>query len=184
MEHEYEARFCDIDATAVKQVLRDAGGRCILPRTLQQRVIFENDLIRASRSWLRLRTNGQRATLTLKRAEGDHPALDSIRELETTVGDFGACRDLLEQIGLTPVRYQENYREEWQLTGITYDFDEWPGLPPFLEVEGPTPEAVRAAASALGLDFATATFGSVDELYMERLSRDILTESRLVFDVS
>ena len=94
---------------------------------------------------------------------------------------FDACRELLQAVGLEPVRYQESYREEWKLDGVTYDIDEWPGLPVFLEVEGPSPAAVEAAAGRFGLDFVAASFGSVDELYKERPGRDILTEPVLMF---
>ena len=54
-------------------------------------------------------------------------------------------------------------------------------MPPFLEVEGPDEAAVRQAALMIGLDFADATFGSVDEVYLATLGRDILAEPRLVF---
>lgn len=184
MKHEYEARFSDLDIPAIRSALQAAGAHQVLPRTLHQRVIFENEQTRATRSWLRLRTNGTRTTLTLKRAEGTTPALESIRELETIVSDLDATREILEQIGLTAVRHQENYREEWQLEDVTCDLDEWPGLPAFLEIEGPSPERVRATAERLGLDFAVATFGSVDELYKEKLGRDILAEHRLAFDTT
>lgn len=181
MKHEYEARFCDLDIPATRAGLQAAGARQTLPRTLHQRIIFENEHTRDTRSWLRLRTDGAHATLTLKRAEGATPTLENIRELETIVSDFQATREILEEIGLPAVRHQENYREEWQLDDVTCDIDEWPDLPAFLEIEGPSPDHVKAAAQRLGLDFATATFGSVDELYKERLGRDILAETRLVF---
>lgn len=84
-------------------------------------------------------------------------------------------------MGFTTLRYQENYREEWRLDGVTYDLDTWPDLPTYLEIEGPDEAAVRAAATSLDLDYNTATFGSVDEVYLKVLGRDILAESRLVF---
>ncbi|WP_419184137.1 hypothetical protein [Streptomyces caniscabiei] len=45
--------------------------------------------------------------------------------------------------GLRQVRYQQSYREEWQLRGVTYDFDTWPDLDTFLEIEGSSEAAVR-----------------------------------------
>ncbi len=79
------------------------------------------------------------------------------------------------------MRFQENYREEWHLDGVTYDIDTWPDLPTFLEIEGPDENAVRQAAKQLGLDFADATFGSVDEVYLATTGRDILAETTLTF---
>ncbi|WP_433301100.1 hypothetical protein ACQP2F_05115 [Actinoplanes sp. CA-030573] len=64
---------------------------------------------------------------------------------------------------------------------MAFDLDTWPGLPTFLEVEGPDEAAVRGAAEALELDFANASFGSVDEVYLAVLDRDILAEDRLTF---
>jgi adenylate cyclase, class 2 len=56
-----------------------------------------------------------------------------------------------------------------------------PGLATFVEIEGPDEPSVREAAGALGLDYSQARFGSVDEIYMSELGRDILAESTLLF---
>jgi len=109
-------------------------------------------------------------------------AIDSILEAQVEVGDFDAAQSLLEAMGFIALRYQENYREEWQLGDVVFDFDTWLGLPTFLEIEGPDEPAVQHAADSLGFDFAAATFGSVDQVYLSMLGRDILAEPRLVFD--
>jgi adenylate cyclase class 2 len=145
-----------------------------------RRVIFENDHITARRGWLRLRDEGATVTLTYKQAVTDG-AVDALHEVETTVGDFDATRQLLLATGFRAVRYQESYREEWRQGPIRYDIDTWPDLPTFLEIEGPDAESVRQAALELGLDFDRAGFGSVDELYSAALGRDILAEPELVF---
>jgi adenylate cyclase, class 2 len=119
--------------------------------------------------------------LTYKQVAGQDAAIDSILEAEVGVSDFDAARNLLEAMGFTTLRYQENYREEWELDGVVFDIDTWPDLPTFLEVEGPDEEAVKAAAAKLGLNFGDAGFGSVDEVYLAELGRDILHEQRLVF---
>jgi adenylate cyclase class 2 len=181
MKHEYEARFRDVDHDLIRRQLREEGATCVNPRQPLKRVIFENDTTRRSRSWLRLRTNGDQTTLTLKRGTGDTADIESTLELETLVADFESMQCILDELGLTALRLQENYREEWHLDGITYDLDEWPNLNPFLEIEGPDPESVRLAAKKLGLNFDNATFGDVDELYLTRLGHDILKEPRLVF---
>jgi adenylate cyclase class 2 len=88
---------------------------------------------------------------------------------------------ILRRLGLREVRYQENYREEWRLEEVVFDFDTWPGLPTFVEIEGPDEVSVRQAAAAVGLDYAAARFGSVDEIYRSELGRDILAEPTLLF---
>jgi adenylate cyclase, class 2 len=73
------------------------------------------------------------------------------------------------------------YREEWRWGEVAFDFDTWPGLPTFVEIEGPNEAAVRQAAATLGLDYSQARFGSVDEIYKSELGRDILAEPTLLF---
>ena len=46
--------------------------------------------------------------------------------------------DILRGLGLREVRYQENYREEWRLGEVAFDFDTWPDLPPSSRSKDPT----------------------------------------------
>ncbi|MBU2667416.1 hypothetical protein KOI35_28280 [Actinoplanes bogorensis] len=84
-------------------------------------------------------------------------------------------------MGFQALRYQENYREEWKLGDVTLDLDSWPDLATYLEIEGPSEDAVRTTADALGLDLDHATYGSVDEVYLAVLGRDILVEENLSY---
>ncbi|XVS65997.1 CYTH domain-containing protein [Actinosynnema sp. CA-299493] len=181
MNPEYEARFTNIDVKGKVEVLRDRGAVCVLPRTLMKRVVFKNEEIARKGGWLRLRDQGNSVTLTYKQTNSEQSSIDSILEAEVQVSDFAAAQHLLEAMGFKALRYQENYREEWELDGVKYDFDTWPSLPTFLEIEGSDEESVRLAAKALELPFEDAVFGSVDEVYESVLGRNILVESRLVF---
>ncbi|GAA4536527.1 class IV adenylate cyclase [Amycolatopsis samaneae] len=181
LQPEYEARFTHVDVAGLTAKLAARGAVRAFERTLMKRVIFQNDEIEGKRGWLRLRQEAEVIMLTYKQATGASSTVDSVLEVQTAVGDFEATQQLLEAVGLQPVRYQENYREEWRLHEITFDFDTWPGLPTFLEVEGPDEDAVRRVAAELGLDFAQATFGAVDELYQQELGRNILEEAHLTF---
>ncbi|WP_129841585.1 class IV adenylate cyclase [Streptomyces sp. RFCAC02] len=179
MKHEYEAKFLAIDVAALRARLTALGAVQAFPRTLLTRKIFENDALRTG-AWVRLRDEGSRSTLTLKQVT-DPTTIDGTTEIETEITDLHAMADILRHIGLTEVRYQENYREEWTLGEVAFDFDTWPDLPTFLEIEGPDEASVRQATAALGLDYAEARFGSVDEIYKSEAGRDILTESTLLF---
>lgn len=183
MQPEFEARFLNIDVSAVTQTLQDLGAYLHLERTLMRRVVFKNADITAAGGWLRLRDEGHRVTLTYKQTASVTAAIDSILETEIEVSGFDTTHRLLTAIGCRAVRYQENYRQEWRLGGIRFDLDTWPDLPTFLEVEGPDAAAVETAAGKLGLPMARATYGSVDEVYQSVLGRDILAdrEARLVF---
>ena len=182
MKPEYEARFLDIDPDTITARLSARGGRQVMPRTLMRRIVFINDDIDSRGGWLRLRQQGERTFLTYKQVAHNGPSsIDSILEAETEVVDLQSTRALLEAMGYTAKRYQENYREEWKLDGVTYDIDTWPDLPTYLEIEGMSEHAVHEAAAALDLDPTLASYGSVDEVYLKLLGRDILAESSLTF---
>jgi adenylate cyclase class 2 len=181
MDTEFEARFLAIDTEAIRDRVTAKGGVCVVPRTLMRRIVFKNDDIAERGGWLRLRDEGRRITMTYKETTSDISAIDTILEAEIQVDDFQAAKALLEAMGFKALRYQENYREEWKLGEVTLDLDTWPGLSTFLEIEGPGEDAVRATADALGLDFAHAGYGSVDEVYLAVLDRDILAEKTLTF---
>lgn len=182
MQTEYEARFLSIDVDKATAILRERGADLHQPRTLMRRVVFKNNDIDAAGGWLRLRDEGHQVTLTYKQTTADVSAIDTILEAEIVVSSFDGTHRLLTAMGFQPLRYQENYREEWRLGDLRFDFDTWPDLDTYLEVEGPNQDAVEGAATMLELDMDTASFGSVDEVYETVLDRDILTEERLVFD--
>lgn len=181
MQTEFEARFLEADAAKIVEHLTSRSATCTVPRTLMRRIVFKNNDIEARGGWLRLRQQGEKTFLTYKQVTSVVSAIDTTLEAEVEVGGFDATKTLLEAMGFTALRYQENYREEWKLNGVTFDIDTWPDLPTFLEVEGPDENSVHKAASALGLDIAQASYGTVDEVYLAVLGRDILAESKLVF---
>lgn len=181
MQTEYEARFLSIDADKATAILREHGADLHQPRTLMRRVVFKNNDIDAAGGWLRLRDEGHQTTLTYKQTTADVSAIDTILEAEIVVSSFDDTHRLLTAMGFQALRYQENYREEWRLGDLRFDFDTWPDLDTYLEIEGPGQKDVEIAAAMLGLDMDTASFGSVDEVYLAVLDRDILTEERLVF---
>lgn len=182
MKHEYEAKFLSVDVAEAHARLAALGAVQVFPRTLLTRKIFESDaLLRGS--WVRLRDEGRRSTLTLKQVT-DATTIDGTTEVETEVSDLHAMAEILGSLGLREVRFQENYREEWRLGEVAFDFDTWPGLPTFVEIEGPDEASVRHAAALLELDYSKARFGSVDEIYRSEAGRDILAEPTLLFSTA
>ena len=179
MKHEYEATFLAIDEAGLQAKLAALGAIRAFPRRLLTRRIFENGALEKG-AWIRLRDEGERSTLTLKQVT-DSTSIDGTTEIETEVADLNAMAEILTALGLVEVRYQENYREEWRWGEVAFDFDTWPGLPTFVEIEGPDEVSVRRAAAAVGLDYSRARFGSVDEIYKTELGRDILAEPTLLF---
>lgn len=179
MRHEYEAKFLAVDVTALQSTLTGLGAVQVFPRTLLTRRIFESDALGRD-AWLRLRDESGRSTLTLKQVN-DATTIDGTTEIETEIADPRAMAEILRRLSLSEVGFQENYREEWRLGAVVFDFDTWPGLPTFLEIEGPDEASVRQAAALLELDYAEARFGSVGGIYRSEAGRDISAEPTLLF---
>jgi adenylate cyclase class 2 len=165
MKTEFECRFVNIDPAAARKKLAAAGFVMTEPEHLLRRRIFDLQNIDGVRRWLRLRDEGNGVTLTLKLKGDLSRGVAAIKEVECAVGDFDLMAELLSASDLKCTAYEENKREKWLCENIEVCLDTWPGLSPFLEIEGDSEDAVRGAAAKLGFDWADAMFGNVMEVY-------------------
>lgn len=147
MPIEYEAKVLDIDPDAVKGRILAAGARQIAAGRLMRRYVY--DIVPGDMSrWVRLRDTGTETTLCAKEIRSD--AIDGTIEVETLVGDFSAASELLGMLGFTPKSYQENRRTSFALGSVRLELDEWPLIPPYLEIEGEAKKDVLRVADLLG----------------------------------
>jgi adenylate cyclase class 2 len=147
MPIEHEAKVLDVGPAAVRATILAAGGSEVGGPRLMRRYVY--DIAPGDQSkWIRLRDAGTETTLCVKQIESD--AIDGTHEVETAVGDFMAASDLLAMLGFTPKSYQENRRTSFILDGARLELDEWPLIPPYLEIEGDSKDHVLRVASLLG----------------------------------
>lgn len=147
MPIEYEAKVLDINPDALKAQILAARGEQVDATRLMRRYVY--DIIPGDMSkWIRLRDTGAETTLCVKEIRSD--AIDGTLEVETPVGDFAAANDLLGMLGFTPKSYQENRRTSFALGGVQLELDEWPRIPPYMEIEGATKGDVLRVAGLLG----------------------------------
>jgi len=116
--------------------------------------------------FLRVRDEGDKATMTYK--SYDDITVDGANEIEVEVSDFQLTVDILASSGLVQKSYQESKRESWQLDGCEIELDEWPWLNPYIEIEGPSVDAVQALADKLGFDWEQAVYGGVAYVYQQQ----------------
>lgn len=149
MPIEHEAKVLDIGPEATAARILRAGGQQVGETKLMRRYVY--DIIPGDMSkWIRLRDTGTETTLCVKEIRSD--AIDGTHEVETPVGDFVATNELLALMGFTPKSYQENRRTSFTLEHARLEIDEWPQIPPYLEVEADSREEVVRVAGLLGYD--------------------------------
>ena len=166
MKTEIEVKFLGIDIQLMRQKLSDAGAQLEQPMRLMRRVLIEQPHHKAEHSFVRVRDQGDKVTLTFKkRAVNDGSKIDDTQELEVQVSSFDDTVELLQQAGWPPITYQENRRETWMLGKAEVVIDEWPWMRPQIEIEADTEELVHQAATQLGLVWEDAFYGHIDDAY-------------------
>lgn len=167
MNTEIEVKFVDIDIDDVRARPEKVGGKLEQPMRDMKRVLIEEEHHTAENMFIRIRDEGDKTTLCFKRRllPDEATTIDSVHELETTVGDFDTTVKIFQEAGWNYITLQESRRETWRLDDVEVVIDEWPWLQPMIEIEGGSEAAVRAAADKLGFDWQTAVFGSVDVIY-------------------
>jgi adenylate cyclase class 2 len=159
---EHEAKVLDVDPEAITgQILAKGGQRSGAPR-LMHRYVY--DIVPGDHSkWIRLRRDGTETTLCVKEIRSD--AIDGTHEVEVTVDDFEATSELLALLGFTPKSYQENRRTSFALDGARLEIDQWPQIPPYLEIEADTRDDVIRVADLLGYHQDQLTAANTMDVY-------------------
>lgn len=163
MSIEFEAKVIEIDPITLSKKILKLGGEK-LGESFMRRYVY--DIIPGDMSkWIRLRDNGKESTLTVK--EIIHDGIDGTHEVETVVDDFESTNQILEKLGYTAKSYQENRRTSFVLNGVQLEIDEWPMIPPYLEIEADSKEQVVQVANLLGYEEAQLTGENTIKIYKQ-----------------
>lgn len=87
-------------------------------------------------------------------------------ETETFVSDPDKMETIILSIGFEKVRTVSKRRRSFVLEGSEgkIEIDEYPGIPPLLEIEAESPEAVERIAESLGFEASMLVPDSVRDL--------------------
>ncbi len=163
MKKEIEVKFLQVDIDETRQTLNKIGATLVSPMHLMRRATIKTPEMYQNDSFVRVRDEGDKITLTYKQFNA--PTIDGCDESEVIVSDFHETLKLLQCAGLPAGTYQESKREKWLLGNTEIVIDEWPWIKPYIEIEGETPELVKEVAQKMGFDWNNAVFGSVMRAY-------------------
>lgn len=154
MAHEIETKVLDIDSAQIKKKLAGLGGT--RPKKTRLVVDWYRPLgtKEGEDAWyLRIRSNSEGVHEVTWKAKSE--ILGTARkhkEINFNTMEPEKLSDLFESIGLEKYAHQEKDRTSYTLKDWSIEIDDYPGMPPFLEIEGSSEEHVHEAIKLLGLE--------------------------------
>lgn len=180
MSHiEYEVRVLEINKEEIQNKLAELNAT-LVEDSYQKRYVYDFNPVDPNK-WIRLRTNGNKTTLTIKQIESSN--IDGTKEMEIVVDDFDTTNEILNELGYKARNAQENKRIKYDLNGVEVDIDTWPLIPTYLEIEGKSEEEVYNTLDLLGIDRDKATSLDVTGIYNDIYNIDIMKIPNLTFNV-
>ena len=181
MNKEIEARFLNIDKQKLTSQLHAIGavdrGEVLLTETI---FYDQADTWHAQNRYVRLRSANGVTKLTYKQNQAQ--TIDSAQEIEFAVPDAEQAEKFLEAVGLVASRRQEKKRHTFEKDGVVIDIDTWPAVPAYVELEGPSEEAIRAVADSLHLAWEDAVFDDARAVIEGRYGIPVGSLRRFTFD--
>lgn len=174
---EYEVRVLEINEEEIQGKLNKLNA-VLVENVLQKRYVYDFKPAIPSK-WIRLRTNGNKSTLTIKNIESSK--IDGTKEIEIEVSDFDTTNEILGELGYKPRGIQENKRIKYNLNGVEVDIDTWPKIPTYLEIEGTSEAEVYNTLELLGIPKEKATSLDVQSIYGKIYGIDLDKEPNLSF---
>lgn len=169
MHTEIEVKFYGVSHDEVREKLRNHGATCVRPMRVMKRMNFDfpdRRLDRERYAWVRVRDEGGHVSMSFKQVEDR--SMHGTKEINLVVDSYEAAKDFLTNIGLEQKSYQESKRESWTLDGVDIELDEWPWVPPYIELEAKTEKSLRSVADKLQLDWSLTAYGSIEVLYTKK----------------
>lgn len=177
MNKEIEIRILNINKEEfIKQIT--ALGATKKSKNLQKRYVYDFNPVNPNK-WIRLRTNGEKTTLTIK--EVINKTIDGTNEIEIEVSNFNKTNLILKELGYTPRNYQENYREIYHLNKVEISIDTWPKIPTYVELEAKEKQQIEQLLKIIKYDEKNLTTLDVASIYKDIYGIDVMSIKNLTF---
>jgi len=182
---EYEYQFPNFNRTKLLAGLRKLKAKKVHKRLKYPTIYFR--LPNDTSHFYRVRNEGGEITFTKKILRKNLPAL----EYEININKGSNYQDIVEFVkqilpDYTAIQQTEKYREKWEVGRGCHEvvIDEWPGLPPYVEIDCTSKKALLNMVSTLQIDktgmFEYGAFDYYQSLYGIK-DRKILGKLNLQF---
>lgn len=155
---EIEVRFLEVDQSTLSKRLLELGAKDLGEDFLREIIFYHPDKEYDDnhRRFVRIRSMNKETVLTYKHHYED--SASGTVEIEFKIEDPKSAEAFMKELGWYQARVQEKERHSFQLGETTVDFDSWPKVPTYVELEGPSEQALKKTAQKLGLDWNKVIF--------------------------
>mgnify|MGYP003495102027 CR=1 FL=1 len=162
MPIEHEIKILDINIDIIRNKLKVLWAKFINTKSFRRYVYEMKPPVYEKR--IRLRTDWTQTTLTVKHIINPE-VIDGTKEREIIVDNFDTTNTLLNQMWYVAKSYQENNRESYHLDECDIEIDSRPHIPPYLEIEWPSVNAVQAIVNKIWLSNHIHTSENTTDVY-------------------
>ena len=169
---EYEVMYTDINPVQIRKKLKAIGAKKKYKRIFKwTNFDFPDWRLHKDHSWIRLRNEGDKVTLTYKQrlgpGKGGNGNDKGMKEISFAIDDFDMACHFFKAIGMT-VKYEvEKEREHWVLNDLEFDIDKYPLIQPLLEIESTSMAKVGKGIKLLGLDPEKKKIQTAYQIYLD-----------------
>lgn len=164
MGKECEIEVLDIDVQDTRRRLKQLKAAHIGVNNFKRIEFVLGGDIKKSHSWIRVRTDGKKSTITLKQLSGKG-GFTPKGEYEVETDSFKEAARIMSKLADSQILYYETQRDAYKLGRAYVTIDKWPGIPHFLEVEAPTMKEVKIVYELLGIKGRFIGNASVHKIY-------------------
>jgi len=161
---EFEAKFLEINAKKMRQILIANGAIRIHKKKVYKRAVYHR-CNETEKGYARVRKEGKDITMTVKiLKDPKYP-----EEFEINIKDsFDKGVNFLSVLGVKRKAFQESIREKWSHQLVhEITFDTLPGIPTYMEIDCTTEESLNKMIKLLNLDVSKKRYGTFDLTYLE-----------------
>ena len=164
MSKEREIVILDIERKEVIKRLKELTARHIGEYKFKRIEFMLDGDIGSGHSWVRVRTDGKSATITLKETKGEG-GFGAMEEYEVKTDNFADTVRIMSKIAKTKIIYFENWKRRHMLKQAYITIDKWPGIPAFVEIEAPSMKILKETYKRLGIKGKFFGTASIDRIY-------------------